>query len=91
MMTRRAVAHTYNSSGHPATHPRRMYPALAYGPGGGMDGGAVLLNTGGWVGIRHGGTGYGYLGLDPSDPATWVVRRFNPATGMISYLNEVAR
>jgi hypothetical protein len=49
-------------------------------------GGAVSLNTRGWVGMRAGNTGYGYLGMDPSDSTTWP-RPFNPTGGMISYLN----
>jgi hypothetical protein len=49
-------------------------------------GGAVTLTAGGPTGMRRGRTGYGYLGMDPSDPSTWP-RPFVPSTGMISYLN----
>lgn len=59
--------------------------AQLYGAGGLM-GGAVSLTARGLVGQSRGNTGYGYLGMDPSDPATWP-RPFNPAPGMISYLN----
>ena len=47
---------------------------------GGLAGGAVVLQMGygGWA-----GTGYGWLGMDPSDPQTWP-RPFAPAPGMIS-------
>ena len=56
-----------------------------YGAGGLM-GGAVTLTAGGPTGMRVGDSGYGYLGLDPSAPETWT-RRFNPAPGMIGWLN----
>jgi hypothetical protein len=91
MLTRGGVTHAYDSSGHPATHPRPGPPVVPYGPGGGMTGGAVTLQPAGSVGVRRGHTGYGYLGLDPSDPSTWVVRSFNPAPGMITYLNGITR
>jgi len=92
MMTRGSVAHQYGPLCHPAVAPMVTGPAIAYGPGGGLAGGAVTLNMGAsGVGIRRGRTGYGYLGLDPSDPNTWIVRPFNPAPGMIAYLNGVAR
>ena len=97
MLTRRAVTHQYGH--HPADyspppfhvyHHDHQYPeptsrARLYGQGGLM-GGATILNTGGWIGMRRGNTGYGYLGMDPSDPATWI-RPFNPAPGMIGWLN----
>jgi hypothetical protein len=97
MLTRRVVTHQY---GHePNNYPppmhvlmqERHYPepsgrARLYGPGGGLMGGAVALNTRGWVGMRRGNTGYGYLGMDPSDSSTWP-RPFTPTGGMISYLN----
>lgn len=60
-----------------------------YGSGG-LLGGAVTLGARGPTGMVNGGTGYGYLGMDPSDPLTWP-RPFNPAPGMISYLNWQAR
>jgi hypothetical protein len=59
--------------------------ARLYGAGGLM-GGAVTLAARGMVGMRKGNTGYGYLGMDPSDPSTWP-RPFVPTGGMISYLN----
>jgi hypothetical protein len=49
-------------------------------------GGAVTLTARGLVGQSRGNTGYGYLGMDPSDPLTWP-RPFVPTAGMISYLN----
>jgi hypothetical protein len=59
--------------------------AQLYGAGG-LLGGRVTLSARGLVGQSRGNTGYGYLGMDPSDPMTWP-RPFNPAPGMISYLN----
>lgn len=88
MLTRGGVSHQYGPAGHCATHPAVLPPTLP--PGGGLQGGAVILNSSGWVGISRGGSGYGYLGLDPSDPSTWVTRRFAPAPGMIAYLNGAA-
>jgi hypothetical protein len=101
MLTRRAVTHQYGH--HPADyspppfhvyHHEHAYPepsgrARLYGNGGLM-GGATVLNTAGWIGMRRGNTGYGYLGMDPSDPTTWI-RPFNPAPGMISWLNWQSR
>lgn len=101
MLTRRSVSHTYghvhgapppmhvHQHGHPRPAPTAL--AVQYGPGGGLQGGAVILETRGWVGSRVGNTGYGYLGMDPSDSSTWIVRPFNPTGGMISYLNFGAR
>jgi hypothetical protein len=96
VITRRVVAHQYGQqAGAPppfhTTMGEHQYPAPGgrarlYGPGGGLMGGAVSLNTRGWVGMRAGNTGYGYLGMDPSDSTTWP-RPFNPTGGMISYLN----
>lgn len=63
--------------------------ARLYGSGG-LLGGAVTLGARGPTGMVSGGTGYGYLGMDPSDPMTWR-RPFNPAPGMISYLNWQVR
>lgn len=60
-----------------------------YGSGG-LLGGAVTLGARAPVGMVTGGTGYGYLGMDPSDPLTWP-RPFNPAPGMISWLNWQVR
>lgn len=99
MLTRRRVTHQYGAP-HPAdyspppfhfyahehTYPEPSGRAKLAGPGGGMMGGAVVLNTRGWIGMRRGNTGYGYLGMDPSDPTTYI-RPFVPTQGMISYLN----
>jgi hypothetical protein len=99
MLTRGNVTHQYGyhpANYSPAPHHVIMreehYPAptsraALIGHGGGLMGGAVSLATRGWTGSRLGNTGYGYLGLDPSDPQTWVVRPFVPTRGMISYLN----
>jgi hypothetical protein len=70
---------------HDHQYPEPSGRARLYGSGGLM-GGAVALNNRGWVGMRAGNTGYGYLGMDPSDPQTWP-RPFVPSSGMISYLN----
>jgi hypothetical protein len=95
MFTRRGVAHQYGDPGpddhsappfHCTMHPHQ-YPAHASEYGGGLRGGVVPLTAVAPVGIRRGGTGYGYLGMDPSDPLTWVVRPFAPSAGMIAYLN----
>jgi len=97
MLTRGHVTHQYGE--HPANAspppfhafmPARQYPepmgrARLYGAGGLM-GGAVTLSARGLVGQSRGSTGYGYLGMDPSDPLTWP-RPFVPTPGMISYLN----
>lgn len=76
----------WQDPGQPADRP----PMSRYAAGGGgLEGGAVALNTAaGFAGIRRGNTGYGYLGMDPSDPQTWR-RPFQPAPGMIAYLNGV--
>jgi hypothetical protein len=60
--------------------------AVLYGARGGLMGGVVVLSSRGFVGMRAGDTGYGYLGNDPSDSSTWT-RPFRPAPGMIGYLN----
>lgn len=100
MLTRRKVTHQYGA--HPADyspppfhvymHEHQYAPALdrptLYG-GGGLMGGAVVLHNAAWTGSRVGNTGYGYLGMDPSDPSTWP-RPFVPTAGMISYLNGQA-
>jgi hypothetical protein len=97
MLTRGGVTHQYGehwrNASPPPFHvlmPHRQYPepasrAQLYGAGGLM-GGAVTLTARGLVGQSRGNTGYGYLGMDPSDPATWP-RPFVPTAGMISYLN----
>jgi hypothetical protein len=106
MLTRRFVTHQYGTRpggyGPPPLHVlghgmleqaqyagNRTGRARLYGNGGLM-GGAVTLGARGPVGSAVGGTGYGYLGMDPSDPETWP-RPFNPAPGMIGYLNWQAR
>lgn len=98
MMTRQHVEHQYGSCpGEPPPFHTGMQPhqyqtgqARAWPAGGGLEGGAVALNTAGWVGVSRANTGYGYLGMDPSDPATWI-RPFAPQPGMIGYLNGIAR
>jgi hypothetical protein len=97
MLTRRQVTSQYATApgdrAAPPLHvamPPHQRPAPTsraqlYGAGGLM-GGAVTLTAGGPTGMRRGRTGYGYLGMDPSDPSTWP-RPFVPSTGMISYLN----
>lgn len=76
----------WQDPGRPADRPPMSRHSAG---GGGLEGGAVALNTAGWVGIRRSGTGYGYLGMDPSDPQSWP-RPFRPAAGMIAYLNGPA-
>jgi hypothetical protein len=94
MLTRRFVRHQYGE--HPRNYSpppfhalmhEHQYPeppsrAVLYGQGG-LLGGAVTLNNAAWTGSRVGNTGYGYLGMDPSDPTTWP-RPFVPTRGMIS-------
>lgn len=95
MITRCGVSHQYGQQ-HGAPPPFHVYMhdhsypapggrARLYGAGGLM-GGAVTLSSRGMVGQSRGNTGYGYLGMDPSDSTTWP-RPFVPAAGMISYLN----
>jgi len=88
MLTRgmRPMCHQYGDPGpldqsappFHVTMPPAQYPVRAVSASGGLRGGVVQLNTSGWTGIRRGNTGYGYLGLDPSDPSTWVTRQFRP-------------
>lgn len=97
MITRQQVTRQYDHCPgdyappphHAGMHSHQLPPpssrAALYGAGGLM-GGAVTLAARGPVGSRRGNTGYGYLGMDPSAPQTWP-RPFNPAAGMISYLN----
>jgi hypothetical protein len=100
MFTRGHVAHQYGSPGpadyspppfhctmHPHQYPADSALALQHGRSGGLRGGAVVLTARGFSGMRRGDTGYGYLGMDPSDPSSWIVRKFVPSSGMISYLN----
>jgi len=98
MLTRQYVKHQYGQ--HPANaspppfhvymhehqYPEPSSRARLQGAGG-LIGGHVTLAAGAVTGMRIGNTGYGYLGLDPSDPATWITRKFQPTAGMISYLN----
>ena len=98
MFTRGHVRHQYGASHrdyspppfhvymHEWAYPGTPDRAQLYGRGGGLMGGAVTLSNAAWVGSRRGDTGYGYLGMDPSDPSTWP-RPFVPTAGMISYLN----
>jgi hypothetical protein len=96
MLTRQMVVPQYQHAPggappphHVAVHPHQRAPGMdrarLYGAGGLM-GGAVNLTARGLVGQSRGNTGYGYLGMDPSDPMTWP-RPFMPTAGMISYLN----
>lgn len=97
MLTRRRVTHQYGHHPddyspppnhvymHDHQYPEPTSRAVLYGQGGLM-GGAVTLRMRGPSGSTAGNTGYGYLGMDPSDPTTWP-RPFNPAPGMIGYLN----
>jgi hypothetical protein len=82
---RPGAAPPQHAAGHEHQEHVPMSRARLYGAGGLM-GGAVTLTARGWVGARVGDTGYGYLGMDPSAPGTWP-RPFNPAPGMISFLN----
>ena len=89
MITRCHTPHSYGHGGyaappyHVTMHPHQHAPLPQRG---GLAGGAVLLR----MPVAPGGTGYGYLGMDPSDPASWP-RPFNPAPGMISFLNGPVR
>jgi hypothetical protein len=95
MLTRRIVNHQYGQQdgAPPPFHvhmAERQQPAPGgrgrlYGAGG-LLGGAVTLTSRGFTGMRVGNSGYGYLGMDPSDPTTWP-RPFNPQPGMIGWLN----
>ena len=98
MLTRQYVTPQYHGvAGASAAPPHdvaipvhQQAPGLTrnqlYG-GGGLMGGAVTLTAAAPTGQRVGDTGYGYLGMDPSAPETWM-RRFNPAPGMIAFLNH---
>jgi hypothetical protein len=61
----------------------QMYGAVGAGL---MGGAAAGFAADAPTGMAVGDTGYGYLGMDPSSPQTWV-RKFNPAPGMIGRLN----
>jgi hypothetical protein len=84
MLTR---GHVLHQPGHDRAIPAHadFSRAQLYGAGG-LLGGRVTLAARGLVGQSRGNTGYGYLGMDPSDPLTWP-RPFVPTPGMISYLN----
>lgn len=76
----------------PAARTYGQWHAPVWIDGGGhwrQRGGAVPLATmygpAGLVG-PVGSTDHPYVGMDPSDPVTWV-RQYNPVPGMIGYLN----
>ena len=102
MLTRKGVRHQYGHPGHrdysaPPFHvtmPTHCYPE--HGPaagrpgrldGGGLFGGSVALRMPGGSGVYSAGSGFGWLGTDPSDPSTWLRRPCNPSNGMIAFLN----
>lgn len=92
MLTRGSVAHTYGhcAGAVPPFHaPARAHVVHLAGlqARGGLAGGAVVLTMppGNW-----GGTGYGWLGMDPTDPASWP-RPFNPQAGMIGRTEVIRR
>jgi hypothetical protein len=102
MFTRGHVDHQYGDPGPAdyspppfhATMHAHQYPAhcppmgrAAAGAQGGLEGGYVVLTGLPSVDLPA-GRGFRYLGMDPSDPQTWP-RPFNPAPGMIAYLNVV--
>ena len=85
MLTRGGVCHQYGHCAGAVPEFQAVAPAharwlgRAAGPRGGLAGGAVILTMppGNW-----GRTGYGYLGMDPTDPGSWP-RPFAPQAGMI--------
>lgn len=84
MLTRQSVTHQYGhcAGAVPPFHGvgrAHVVHLRGMGARGGLAGGAVVLKMppGNW-----GGTGYGWLGMDPSDPASWP-RPFAPQQGMI--------
>lgn len=85
MLTRNVENHAYGHSAGsvPPFHACSVTHA-AHGQAmqqrGGLAGGAVIL-----TGLAGPGTwtGYGWLGMDPSDSSTWP-RPFRPAPGMLS-------
>jgi hypothetical protein len=82
--------HTWGHGSLPRNgYAGRMTRGQLYGAGG-LLGGAVSLGARSPTGMVRGNTGYGYLGMDPSDPSTWP-RPFNPAPGMIGWLNWQSR
>jgi hypothetical protein len=100
MLTRGPVTWQYGHPGpgdyspppwHATMHPHQYTPhhPSQGRPPMGLEGGAVIL-TGVRGGPDRGPGGLLYLGMDPSDPATWP-RPFNPAPGMIGYLNGACR
>lgn len=99
MLTRGFVRHQYGTPGHGdcsappfhVTHPAASYPfnetrgenAFSRIPA------FIPVNYAGPVGMRRGimsNYDAGYLGMDPTDPSTWI-RPLNVAPGMISRLN----
>jgi hypothetical protein len=85
MLTRQSVAHSYGhcAGAVPPFHavaPAHMEHLRGQVQRGGLRGGAVILNM---PPGNVADTGYGYLGMDPSDPASWP-RPFAPQPGMIS-------
>lgn len=99
MYTRGHVTHQYGDPGpadqsappwNVTMHPWQYTPHHgSLGRPGGLAGGAVILQGLPSTDLPA-GQGFRYLGMDPSDPATWP-RPFNPAPGMISYLNGACR
>ena len=73
----------------PRTYGRWHRPVWIDEVGGLLRGGSVplapLYGPAGLVG-PVGSTDHPYVGMDPSDPVTWV-RPYNPQPGMIGYLN----
>jgi len=73
----------------PRTYGRWHQPVWIDGGGTVARGGAVPLavmyGPSGLVG-PVGSTDHPYVGMDPSDPVTWV-RLYNPVAGMVAYLN----
>jgi hypothetical protein len=97
MLTRGGVAPQYEhaAGGNPPPyHVQMRWHQVApqasrdelYGRGGGLMGGAVILTSAAPTGMKVGNTGYGYLGLDPSAPDTWLTRSFNPQPSQARFL-----
>lgn len=92
MLTRQDVAHTYGHCAgavppfHAVAHAHAAHLG-AMRARGGLAGGAVILTMPPGPG---GNTGYGYLGMDPTDPSTWP-RPFNPQPGMIGRREVISR
>jgi hypothetical protein len=76
MIIMRRTLHGWGRQDHPPVHITPGFPGRpvdSWGPAGTLQGASTM-------------SGPSYKGMDPSDPATWV-RQWNPAPGMISYLN----